>query len=559
MPSPQLVSTLKGLMAFRKLPDADLAKIIEMSEVQSLPAEHTFPVDGVRDAPWYLVISGRVRLYEAQGGQNRPTPGRLVRAGGFFGADHLLYGKAMRWEVKTMTDSQLLVIPAPALAGLLNQMPVFKDGLLATLRFDKVEKAHDFSWLGENEQVKLIVRQHQMFLVVASARPLLMALGSVLVILMGAGMPVASFGWAFIWIGAGLLIAALLWLVWQVIDWANDHYIVTDQRVVWLEQVLALYDSRHESLLSSIKSAEVKRSYWGRVFGFGDVIVYALMGQVKFANIANPVQVKALIDELQRATAVSTQREEVTAMEKVIRRKIDPPPAPPEPPPAPVVPPPRPARRLINLVPPENFFQFALREEKNNVISYRQHTIILLYRIWLPTLVEIGLAVGMVYLVMQNLAGKQTFPSIPTALLTYLLAAFLVGLWWLYLYMDWRDDRYQIAPDKLISSNRRPLGEEKVDTTNLGNILSMDYQRIGIIGLLFNFGNLEINTGSENKLVFQNIQDPSRAQMEIANYLFNMRRKQQLSEQNVEVERFSNMLAAYHRQAEDLRRTQKPE
>jgi hypothetical protein len=125
--------------------------------------------------------------------------------------------------------------------------------------------------------------------------------------------------------------------------------------------------------------------------------------------------------------------------------------------------------------------------------------------------------------------------------------------------MDWRDDLYQIAPDKLISSNRRPLGEETITTASLANILSMDYQRVGIIGLLFNFGNLEINTGSESKLIFQNIQDPSRAQMEITNYLFAMRRKQRMSEQSKELEQISNWMAAYHRQAEELRRNKKNE
>lgn len=98
-------------------------------------------------------------------------------------------------------------------------------------------------------------------------------------------------------------------------------------------------------------------------------------------------------------------------------------------------------------------------------------------------------------------------------------------------------------------------------TANIGNILSMDYQRVGIIGLLFNFGNLEINTGSESKLVFQNILDPSQAQTEISNYLFEMRRKQRMAEQSKEMERYSNWMAAYYRVVDEDQggKTQKEE
>lgn len=546
-------------MAFRDLSDADIEKIAEAADILPLAAGQELAISGGSDTAWHLLISGRVRLFEVFGAPNRQDPGRLIRMGDFFGADQVLYGRIARWKVKAMAPSKLLVVPASKMAEFIPKMPVFKQGLLNTLEFEALERARDFSWLTEDEQVKLFVRQHPMFLIIATARPLMMALGSLLVILVGARMPVASFGWAFIWIGIVLLALALLWLAWQVIDWANDHYVVTDKRVVWLERILVLYDSRREALLSAIKSTEVKTSYWGRVFGFGDFIVYALMGQVRFANIANPETVKALVDQLQRTAAMGVEQEAIETMERIIRRKIDPPPPEPAGPVKPEAPQPQPARRRLNLVSPENFFRFALREEKNNIISYRQHTIILLYRIWLPTLIEIGLLVGALYIIARNLAGFETFPTLPTTILAWLLFSALIGLWWAYQYMDWRDDLYQIAPDKLISSNRRPFGEEQITTAPLGNILSMDYQRVGIIGLLFNFGNLEINTGSESKLVFQNILNPSQAQMEISNYLFAMRRKQRQGEQARDLEQISNYIAAYHRQVGDMQRGQEKE
>jgi hypothetical protein len=561
MPDPALATTLKGLLAFRNLSESDLQKIVEAGEVLTLPSGEEFNVGGAKDAPWYLLVQGRARIFEIQPGQPRQDPGRLIRPGSFFGADYLLYDRMARWRASALTECQLLMIPSAQVALLITQIPVLKQGLLDELHFEKMERTRNFRWLDEDEMVKLVIRQHPMFLLIALVNPLLMTLGGVLIMLFGASMPIASFGWAFIWIGALVLAVAVLWLAWQVIDWLNDHYVVTDKRVVWLERLLFLYDSRREALLSAIKTSEVKKTYWGKVFGFGDLIVFALMGQVKFANISQPEKVKALVDELQRATAVSEQRQEVSNMERLIQLKINPPPPAPPAPAPPETPKPQTSRRAFNLVPPEKFFRFALREEKDKMITYRQHTVILIARIWLPTLLEISLAGGALYLIVQNLAGRMTFPSIIATVLTWFLLAFMTSLWWLYQYMDWRDDLYQIAPDKLISSNRRPLGEETVMTANIGNILSMDYQRVGIIGLLFNFGNLEINTGSESKLVFQNILDPSQAQTEISNYLFEMRRKQRMAEQSKEMERYSNWMAAYYRVVDEDQggKTQKEE
>jgi len=47
-------------------------------------------------------------------------------------------------------------------------------------------------------------------------------------------------------VGVLILIGILGWGVWNAIDWSNDYYIVTNQRVIWLEKVVGLYDSRRK-------------------------------------------------------------------------------------------------------------------------------------------------------------------------------------------------------------------------------------------------------------------------------------------------------------------------
>jgi len=67
-----------------------------------------------------------------------------------------------------------------------------------------------------------------------------------------------------------------------------------------------------------------------------------------------------------------------------------------------------------------------------------------------------------------------------------------------------------------------------------------------------------INVGTENKFIFYGIHNPARAQRDIFNYMYAHRVKKQQTDTVQEQERVSNYIAAYHRQAEDLRQAKKP-
>ena len=130
-----------------------------------------------------------------------------------------------------------------------------------------------------------------------------------------------------------------------------------------------------------------------------------------------------------------------------------------------------------------------------------------------------------------------------------------VFLWWLYHYIDWRNDIYRITSDKLIDSMKKPLGDEVTRSAPLANIQSLDYTREGIIGVLLNYGNVIVNVGTD-KLIFVGVHDPARVQADIFNRMYTTQRKKQLAEAAKQWDQVSDWLAAYHRQAEDLRKTQ---
>ncbi len=554
MLDPKLLPILKELYPLRNLGDEEIAQIAEAATFASLAKSETIKLMGGPDAPFYLLLNGRLEYIELRGEESRGKP-VTIRPGGFFGADNLLFEINRDLEVAASEPSQLITIPSARLAGLLNKIPGLKVGLQEGLELHHLLQNKAFAWVQDSEQVKLLAIKHPAVLVEFLFWPILWLLGGIALLGLGSQMAVASLRIAFVSIGILVTAYGFGWCIWQFIDWRNDFYIVTDQRVVWVEKVLWLYESRREALLSAIKSTEVKTSQVGRIMGYGSITVFALMGQVKIADVANPDQIKVLIDRMQKLASIRVQQDDTKTMEKIIRRKIDPPPLKP---PSAAAGKAAPAKQgLIKLPHLGEVFSAEERIARNETITYRKHRIILVLKIALPVILLTGLVGGAAWIIYQNMAGQMSFPSIGTTILTALFLASGLIFWLWYQYMDWYGDIYEITPDKIIDSIKKPLGTEVTKSAPLGSIQNMDYERIGFIGLILNLGNVTINTGSESKMVFRQVHDPARAQMDIFNQLFALKRKQQTAESSRQWEQVAEWLAAYHRQAEELRNLRK--
>jgi hypothetical protein len=210
-----------------------------------------------------------------------------------------------------------------------------------------------------------------------------------------------------------------------------------------------------------------------------------------------------------------------------------------------------------------NFWQsllarFQTRWEAGGVITYRKHLYILFRMTWLPAAGALGLVFGTGLLYYWRVKDQIDLLN-PTAIL--LLGVFLAGLaflWWLYNFVDWTNDIYRVTTDKIIDSERKPLGDEITKSAPLENIIGLDYERLGFLGVVLNFGNVIINVGTDNKFIFYGIHNPARAQRDIFNYMFEQRRRKQHTDSLQEQERVSDYIAAYHRQAEDIRQSKKP-
>jgi hypothetical protein len=339
--------------------------------------------------------------------------------------------------------------------------------------------------------------------------------------------------WLVVTAGIFLLVG-IVWALWLWLDWSNDYYIVTNHRVVYQEKVVLLYDSTQETPLEAILSLNVKSDFWGRQFGFGDITIKTYTGTLLFKQVHDPIAVQQLIDSEWLHAKLRRQHEEQKTMRAVLQSRFK-----------------GEKTTLVSAQADEavaskvvsgslssflaQFFQ--LRIERGGDIIYRTHWWILLKKIWAPTL-----CILLVFL----LAVLRVTDVLPLFSVGGILAGVLaveIGLllWWTYQYVDWSNDIYVISGDQLVDINRTPLGTEERRSAPIRNIQSMDYSRVGLIGILFNFGTVSILIGTE-KLTFDLVYNPSSVQREIFNRFMQVTRQSQMAEQ----QRMADWIQAYN-------------
>jgi hypothetical protein len=561
----QIISMLKSIKLFDGLDSVQLDRVAALSHPVLLKEGEILRQDG-KDNPFFIVVTGKVRYSHPINGSEGES--YVLKHGDFFGADVVFRGRHKLFSLVALKPALLFSFQIEALRSLLNTIPALTKNINKQLAWYRLIHSKPFSWLGEEETVKVVCRKHPAYLFVIEILPLVVAWVGVFVILFASQLSTASFRLAVGWFGTAVVGAAALWAIWRFFDWRNDFYIITDERIVWLERTIGLYDSRQEAPLVAIKAGETKSSLIGRWLGFGDVITQTFMGQVFFRHVGNPGEIKNMIDQERKLAIERQMTTDIHSIEGTIRQKIEPSQAVTVPTavnaPVPVMASSNPTVQETKLVTePLTFWQsllarFQMRREAGGMITYRKHLYILFRMTWLPAACSLGLMVGTGLLYYWRVNDLLSLLTPGVILLFGIALTALAILWWMYKFLDWSNDIYRVTPDRIIDSERKPLGDEITKSAPLENIIGLDYERLGFLGVVLNFGNVIINVGTDNKFIFYGIHNPARAQRDIFNYMFEQRRKKQKTDTLQEQERVSNYIAAYHRQAENLRQTKKP-
>lgn len=101
-------------------------------------------------------------------------------------------------------------------------------------------------------------------------------------------------GWGTI---AALIVAALIGIVlaWKSYVLRTHEYVLTNHRVI--QQTGILNKRSVDSRLDKINNVEHQQSVWGRIFGFGDVLIDTASetGTAVFKNISRPLDFKRAV------------------------------------------------------------------------------------------------------------------------------------------------------------------------------------------------------------------------------------------------------------------------
>jgi hypothetical protein len=496
------------------------------------PAEHL-----------YIMYSGNVRLRLPAEVQGEVLA--THKQGDFFGHEVLEDPGIRRTTAIAVTDVTVLEIDDEHLAYLAENVPDVAEAFeLMVDSFNLIMRLR-FHWLGENEAIYYLARRHIFFLIerlailvtlfAAAVAGLLWFLASQPGFIL---LPLIGFGVLFL-----ILIVAI---VWVVVDWSNDYSIITSQRILFQELIVFLYDSRREAPLSAILSVTMETSLLGRMLDYGDVVVRTFTGMILLPFVRKPDHVARIVEAEWYRARISLTRAERAAVEHRIREIVGIPSATPAPLP---VPPGVPIPQDEEEEPDRpNWLQrilsdlFYLRFERNGAIIYRKHWWILLGHIFLPTLALIGYFALIGYVTINPFI---VLPPLISGVLFFLLFLALTA-WWLYEYVDWRNDFFMITDEQILDVYRKPLAREERRVAPLRSIQSIEFERLGIIGLFLNFGTVYIRVG-DTQLTFDQVFNPSEVQRELFNRLATREYRERLAEQKREQERMSQWLETYHR------------
>jgi hypothetical protein len=462
-------------------------------------------------------------------------------------------------------DTSLLVLSRADFEKLFKKNPQLGLNMSVAIQSRQLAQRLRFKWLRSDEVVYFLARKHVVILLQNLVLPVALLL-----------IPLSLFySWftivpsLVVVIAASVSLAAIAaWIAWLIVDWGNDYYIVTNQRVVWLEKVVGIYDSRQESALSTVLSVGVEANPLGRILDYGDVIVRTFVGRIPFSHVDHPNQAARMIEEYWMRTRSAAAAMEKEAMKDELRKKLGIPiPAKPKPSSAPAAPPPPRRTSFLRLLGANTL---KLRYESGNTVIYRKHWVVLILESWMPVLGILGTLVLFIQrLVQLARSPTEAFISFNGGIFVdvWAMAILIIMLvfigWFIYRLMDWSNDQFIVNAEQIIDVDREPFGTEKRNAAQLENILGTEYQRIGILGNIFNFGTVYITVGG-TKLAFENVLDPAAVQSDINRRFAARKAKNEQERVAKERERMAEWLATYHLNSDALReeerkKNQKPE
>lgn len=530
-----LVEFLRQIPLFKNLRTADLEALIGLASRDEYPAGADLYRQSEADGSLYVIFTGTVGLTHIDP-QGAPNDVGTRSTGDWLGESSALLGEPHDVTARALTDTTVLVFTRDDLKTLSAEDPGFPGRL--SPKDENARKIHapKFGWQASDESIVVFTREHPWSMVRAALLPFgLAAAAAALAVL--AGQWLTTLGIILLVLVAVLLLAAIGYLI---VDWRNDYYVVTNKRVVHIDELPAIRERREEAPLGAVTEIQFARnSILAQILDFGDLRVETFSGMVSMKDIPHPNEVKELIQrEIERVRARARAfernaiRDELT--KRIITQERTPPPAPPAPPRV------SPVKSLL-----PGFFRYffpSLREVQGDAIIWRKHWVKLWAVAWPPFL---GL-IGTFWASINWWNNWFPFGPLPKEMwLIWPIPLSIFFVWWLWLFEDWRNDLYILTGTRIIDIGRVPffLSEKRRETT-LSRIQTTEFKIPTPMARLLRYGDLTIRVPGA-VFEFVSIPDPARAQTDINKRLSEFQKRQAENEARGRRNELSDWFAAY--------------
>lgn len=540
-----LLPFLKQRQMFNDMEEEDITQIASRMKETSLSSGESLFTQGDEANAFYMIYSGNIRAWKEEDGKEKEVS--ILEAGDKIGVESMLYRRKRQVNAAAMGNTTLLYLKPEDFEWMLQTYPAIGDYLSMIADSRQQARRSEFPWLQKREAVHIITRRHVARLWIDLLRPIgLFLLSAVIVYFapkLGAPTVPKIIGWTF-------TIFSILWIIWEILDWRNDYFIITNQRVVWLEQIIMQGSARREAPMAAVQSVDVQTSQIGRMMGYGNVLVrtFTGTGSMKLTDVNNPKQFMGEIEELVIRVRKKTQ---VTYEEKLrysVRQSLGLEAAEVEDP-------------VFHVAAPEDEPKKGLallrtREVSadGKTITYHRHWWVLMTKVWyylvgiILTVAFLGYAISKQY----TFFGFQ-FPLMTFYFVWLVVLLFLAGSL-AYNYVDWKNDIYKInKDDMIIDAEKKPFGEENSRSAPIKNIISLEHNRIGILRLLLNFGNVKVVVG-DTILDFIDVHNPAQVQQDIYYRQEQIKMKSEANEMEEDRRQIAKWLRAYHDVVEEERR-----
>lgn len=564
-----------------KLPLFDRLTEKEVESIVAISREYSFDDGSIiayqRDVAdsFYLVKNGR--LYAEQVGKDGVVrASKAYKKGDFFEETWLFEQATHTHTIRGTENGRLLIISQKDFLTFLKDNPDVLNGLeplkengkivaglsdeaweMAKRTSVKADRQSKSAELLPDELVEFFTRRSKWYLLVQMILPTIgiifgLALAGILLTINITSGLFAFLSWL---IPALVLIISISFILFRLVDWQNDYFIITNKHLTHKEFELTKLRGRINKIpIDQIQSiSTLKPSFLANLFNYGTarITTASQTGSIYFDNIDHPERVTATLERLQKRSENLTAGLIQAAMRRSLETHFQ-------------VDPlykevegqgPKPNNKSSEGV-TKNFRRslnrlYGTHLIEKGVITYRKNFFAFLRTVIWPFILNLFILLLVIILIRTYGSDLYTVWTVTGFLIMLLLS---IG-WLTWQVEDWRNDSFQLTDQYVIDIDRKPFGvSEARKQAGLDNVQNVTANKPTFWASLFNYGDVHIETaGAMADIVFEQVSHPNRVQSEIFQRLEQYKQQAKVNEGTRRRQEYAVLMDVYQQATEQKR------